>query len=220
MRPEVAVAPAPTVVPTMEKCEITPPVKEMAIIVPISGPTETAVPKESLMEHVKHSLKRGFSDVGDFVAGEEPVILPSGKDYLMGDDIRGKAAPMEAKAAAAIALSIPAVRQAYATGKLLADGAKTLAKAIDSNTPGGLTFATPNGATITGAVEAVPAAAGVAEGIGARIITAARGIRPPDDFTSLSFARKTDGSDRSQGRPKAVSERKVDTPEMRNSFWN
>jgi hypothetical protein len=73
-------------------------------------------------------------------------------------------------------------------------------------------------------LEAVPADVGVAEGADAGIITtAATGILPPDDFTSLSFARKTDGGDSSskihfQGRPEAVNERKVDTPEMRNSF--
>jgi hypothetical protein len=140
----------------------------------------------------------------------------------MGDDIRQKAASMEAKVAAAAALSVPAVKQVYIAGKLVAEGVEAVAKAIDSNAPG--TLATPNGATLTGALEAAPTAVGIAEGTGAGIIaTAAAGILPPDDFTSLSFARKTDGRDssskvHSQGRPEIVSERKVDTPEMRNSF--
>jgi hypothetical protein len=194
MKPEVVVAPAPIMVPAVEKCEITPPAQEIATSVSVSGPTETAVPKRSFAEHVKHFFKRGFSNVGDFVAGEEPVILPSGKDYLMGDDIRQKAASMEAKVAAVAAASIPAVKQVYTTGKRVAEGIEAAAKAIDSSTPGGLTFAAPNGATLTGALEAVPAAA--VEGTGAGIITTAAGILSPDDFTSLSFARKTDGGDR------------------------
>jgi hypothetical protein len=140
----------------------------------------------------------------------------------MGDDIRQKAASMEAKVAAAAALSVPAVKQVYTAGKLVAEGVEAVAKAIDSNTPG--TFATPNGATLTGALEAAPTAVGVGEAMGVgKTLTA--GILPPDDFTSLSFARKADGRDssskvHSQGRPEIVSERKVDTPEMRNSFWD
>jgi hypothetical protein len=142
MRPEVAVAPAPTAVPAVKKCEITPPVREVATSVPISGPTETAAPKQSFWGRAKHFVERGFSNVGDFVAGEEPVILPTGKDYLMGDDIREKAAPMEAKAAAASAVLIAtaveaagaggaagAVGVARAVGKV---GTKVIARAIKS----------------------------------------------------------------------------------------
>jgi hypothetical protein len=46
-------------------------------------------------------------------------------------------------------------------------------------------------------LEVAPATAGVAEGIGAgTVITAAAGnILPPDNVTSLSFARKADGKD-------------------------
>jgi hypothetical protein len=120
------------------------------------------------MEHVKHA----FSHSGDFVADENPIILPDGtKDYLMGNDVQEKAAIMEGKVAATAALAIPVVRQGYAMGKLIAKGAEAVIEAAESGTPGGLTFATPNGATLAGALEAVPSVAG--EGAGAGIITAA-----------------------------------------------
>jgi hypothetical protein len=75
-------------------------------------------------------------------------------------------------------------------------------------------------------LEVVPAIAG--EGAGAGVITtaaAAGSILPPDDFSSLSFARKADGRDHtpkvgkagSADRP-APTERKIDTPGMRNLF--
>ncbi|MDR1232928.1 MAG: hypothetical protein LBJ75_01550 [Puniceicoccales bacterium] len=144
----------------------------------------SAAPKQSFWGHAKHFVERGFSNVGDFVAGEEPVILPTGKDYLMGDDIRQKAAPTEVKVALASAALLPALAGAAEAGgavgaakvgkamvKLAARGIEAVAKAIDSNTPGGLTLATPNGATLTGAVEVAPAAVGVAEGIGVGTVT-------------------------------------------------
>ncbi|MDR1232926.1 MAG: hypothetical protein LBJ75_01540 [Puniceicoccales bacterium] len=62
MRPEVAVAPAPTVVPAMGKCEITPPAKEIASSVSANGPTETAAPTQSflaraMLRHVKFKAR-------------------------------------------------------------------------------------------------------------------------------------------------------------------
>jgi hypothetical protein len=75
-----------------------------------------------------------------------------------------------------------------------------------------MTFATPSGATVTGALEAVPAAVG--EGTGAGIITsAAGGILPPDDFTSLSFARKSEGKDHTPKVDPAPKEWVRRTPE-------
>jgi hypothetical protein len=111
-------------------------------------------------------------------------------------------------------------------GKTIHDGIKAIPDAMGINGPGGMTFATPSGATVTGALEAVPAIS--VEGTGAGIITsAAGGILPPDDFTSLSFARKTDGRDHTPNVGKAGQadrptpiERKIDTPEIRNSFWD
>lgn len=57
------------------------------------------------------------------------------------------------------------------------------------------------------------------------VAAAAGGILPPDDFSSLSFARKADGRDHTPKVGKAGSadrpvpvERKIDTPEKRNSF--
>jgi hypothetical protein len=139
MRPEVAVAPAPptpTVVPVIEKCEITPPAKGITSSVSANGPTETVAPKQSFWGRAKRFVERGFSNVGDFVAGEEPVILPTGKDYLMGDDIREKAAPMEAKAAAASAVLIAAAVEAAgaggAAGAVGKVGTKVIARAIKS----------------------------------------------------------------------------------------
>ncbi|MDR1233262.1 MAG: hypothetical protein LBJ75_03325, partial [Puniceicoccales bacterium] len=70
-------------------------------------------------------------------------------------------------------------------------------------------------------MEVAPSAVGIGESIGiGKTLTA--GILPPYDFTRLSFARKTDGSDRTSkaglaDRPAPI-ERKVDTLEMRNSF--
>jgi hypothetical protein len=75
-------------------------------------------------------------------------------------------------------------------------------------------------------LEAVPGV--TVEGAGAGVITAAAAagsILPPDDLTSLSFARKADGKDHAPkvgktgpaDRPAPI-ERKIDTPEIRNSF--
>jgi hypothetical protein len=103
-------------------------------------------------------------------------------------------------------------------------GIEAVAEAAQAGTPGGLTLATPNGVTLAGFLEAAPSIA--VEGVGVGVITtAAGGIPPPDDFTSLSFARKTDGKDhalkigkaRQVDRPAPI-ERKIDTPEIRNSF--
>jgi hypothetical protein len=173
MKPEVAAAPTPTMVPTMEKCVATLPVQGIATSVSVSGPIETATPKPSLTEHVEHFLWHGFSNVGDSVMGEEPLILLSGKDYLMGDRIQQESAAMEGKVAVVAAAAIPAVKKVYTAGKLVAKGVEAAAKAIDSDTPGGLTFATPHGPTVTGALEAVPAAVGVGEGIGVETVTTA-----------------------------------------------
>jgi hypothetical protein len=130
---------------------------------------------------------------------------------------------------------------------VIAKGVKAVAESIKPGTPGGLAFATPNGATLAGALEAVPAIAvegtgvgaapamagvGIAEGIfvegigAGTVITAAGGL-PSNDFTSLSFARKADGKDPTSkvgktspvDRPASI-ERKIDTPEIRNSFWD
>jgi hypothetical protein len=72
-------------------------------------------------------------------------------------------------------------------------------------------------------LEAVPAAIGVGEGIGVGTVTTA--ITGSD--LPLSFARKADGRDHAPNVSKAGPadrlipvERKIDTPEMRNSFWN
>ncbi|MDR1232867.1 MAG: hypothetical protein LBJ75_01205 [Puniceicoccales bacterium] len=70
------------------------------------------------------NLEEGvFLNMGDLVAGKEPIILPSGKDYLMSDDIRQKSAPMEAKVAIASAASLPAIAVAKADGVAGAVGA-------------------------------------------------------------------------------------------------
>jgi hypothetical protein len=78
-----------------------------------------------------------------------------------------------------------------------------------------------HGATLTGALEAASAAAGVAEGIGVgTVITAATGsILPPDDFTSLSFARKSEGKDHAPNVDPAPKEWIQRTPEdVKNHF--
>jgi hypothetical protein len=134
---------------------------------------------------------------------------------------------MEGKVLGAAALAIPVLRQGYAVTKLVAKGVEAAIEGAEFSTPGGLTLATPNGATLTGALEAAPAAAEVAEGIGVGTVTttATGSILPPDDFTSLSFAKKSDGKDYTPNVGKAGSvdrptpiERKIDTPEIRNSF--
>ncbi|MDR1232930.1 MAG: hypothetical protein LBJ75_01560 [Puniceicoccales bacterium] len=63
MRPEIAIAPAPTVVSVMEKCEMTPPVKEMASSVSANGPTETAAPKQSFWGRINAACKVVPADV-------------------------------------------------------------------------------------------------------------------------------------------------------------
>ncbi|MDR0742658.1 MAG: hypothetical protein LBE98_04315, partial [Puniceicoccales bacterium] len=96
MKPEVAIAPAPsapTMTATVEKCGATPPVQEIAGSVPGPvGTTETATLKRSFIEGVKDFLESGCRNLGDFVADENPIILPDGtRDYLAGDHIQQEA---------------------------------------------------------------------------------------------------------------------------------
>ncbi|MDR1457277.1 MAG: hypothetical protein LBI47_00255 [Puniceicoccales bacterium] len=137
---------------------------------------ETAAPKQSFWEGVRRFLEPGLTNLGDFVAGEEPIILPTGKDYSLGDRIQQEAALMEGKLIASAVSLVPPinVKKASGVGKMIIGGAKAvMAKVRESNPPGGLTLATPNGATVTGALEVAPAAVGVAEGIGVETITTA-----------------------------------------------
>jgi hypothetical protein len=174
MKPDVIVpTPSmPAVMPAVEKCLAAPPTQGLASgdsANGLVGTVETVAVKQSLKERVFHA----FSNLGDFVAGEEPVILPIGKDYLMGDDIQQKAAFMERKVLGATELAIPAIRKGYAAGKLVIEGAKAVAEAIKPEGPGGLTLAIPKGATLTRALEVAPAVAGVPEDIGVGTVTAA-----------------------------------------------
>jgi predicted house-cleaning noncanonical NTP pyrophosphatase (MazG superfamily) len=93
----------------------------------------------------------------------------------------------------AVTSKLKIFKNIFSIGKTIWDGVEILPRVFRTNPPGGLTLATPNGATVTGALEAVPSIA--VEGTGAGIITTAAGALLPDDFTSLSFARKADGKD-------------------------
>ena len=92
---------------------------------------------------------------------------------------------------------------------------KAFSEVIKSSGPGGLALATPGGPTIGGALEAAPAVATMGEGakIGTQAIAASD--------VSLSFeSRRSEGKSRieTSGKAESFDKRKVDTPEMRNSF--
>jgi hypothetical protein len=187
-------------------------------------------------------LRAGLTNLGERVAEEEPVVLPTGeRDYHAGDIVKEQALKYEAKAAAvtaavvaAVAVTasaapglIPGVGRAiggYAGKKLISSGIEALGEII-SQKPGGLTLAAPNGATISGAAELAPAAIG-ATVEGAKISTAAAvfaGAMLPRDDVPLSLEYRGDGKSRSSkassaGKSEPKAERKIDTPEMRNSF--
>lgn len=216
MKPEVAIAPAPVappVMPAMEKSVAPLPIQEVASTVSTDRSIEAATPKPSFWERTKDVLKdaghfigSGLTTVGDIVTGEEPIILPTGKDYLMADDIRQKAAPMEVKiGATSLALiSDPTGVVGAAVKKLAVEGAKAVVEAITPGGPGGLTLATPNGATVTGALEAVPAAVGATEGIGVGTVTAA--ITGSDLPLSMSLKQEKTPGQREVGNTGSYEE--------------
>jgi hypothetical protein len=92
--------PAPTEMPIVEKCVATLPLQEVANGISADGLIETTAPKQSPNERAFHA----FSSVGHCVADGEPLILPTGTDYLIGDRIQQEDAAMEGKVAGAATL--------------------------------------------------------------------------------------------------------------------
>jgi hypothetical protein len=90
------------------------------------------------------------------------------------------------------------LRKVFSIGKTIYDGIKVLPDAFRPNGPRGLTLATPNGSTVTGALEGATAVPVGVEGTAATAIGATAagvGALPPNDINlSLSLRKeKTDG---------------------------
>jgi hypothetical protein len=117
------------------------------------------------------------------------------------------------------------LRKVFSIGKTIYDGIKVLPDAFRPNGPCGLTLATPNGATVTEALEAaVPVVVGV-EGSAATAIgatTAGVGALPPDDI-NLAFDRKADGlgrSPRAQGSEQKIGSSRAMPEYGKGEFWD
>jgi hypothetical protein len=149
-----------------------------------------------------------LQSLGEHITDNAPIILPTGKDYHAGDKINEQVLQIEARQTAALASTVPVIGPAVKVGNLAIRAAEAFSE-LGNNLPlpSGLAFATPNGTTLTGALEAAPAAVGTVEGIG-KTIAAVSGARPQDDV-ALAFSRKTDGKDQP---PQASSAGRVEAP--------
>jgi hypothetical protein len=107
---------------------------------------------------------------------------------------------------------IGAAKTAYDT---VSGAVKAFSEALKSSGPGGLTFATAGGPTLSGALEAAPAAATIGEGakIGTQAISASD--------VPLSFeSRRSENKSKieTSGKVESFDKRKIDAPRIRNSF--
>jgi hypothetical protein len=208
-----------------------------------SAPVENKPKERSL-------LMGALQTLGDAVADENPILRPDGtRDYHAAEVIEEQRAKVRediiSGAANAVGDGVSACRNfaeehpniaggieaaaelALCTATKIPKAVKAVTKALDAIvTPtgdsgaGGLTLITPTGHTVVGALESAPAAVTV----GSAAIGVAAGEAAAGGIVSLSFDSKSNGGGKSSGPAGSGgperSERKVDTPEIRNAYWN
>jgi hypothetical protein len=128
-------------------------------------------PQPSLMESAKSLLGRGLANLGDAVAGEEPVVLPTGKDYHAGDRVKEETAYNKTEVMRNVIVSANDYRKEHPNFSKNLDAATKVLDAVGKTIDigmmlNGTAVGATTGAEIGGEIGSIVPGAGTAIGAG------------------------------------------------------